>query len=138
MRHPVGIIGAAFVVFVVSCGPSQSQGTGQAPVASSDQPAQNRTLVVGHRIEPSNLAPKVLGTNGPLRNSRFFNAALSRLYIAIGDPGVIEVFDTAPLRRRETITTEAGAHTLSFDAARNIVCAFLPGSHRAGVYEDHA
>jgi hypothetical protein len=68
----------------------------------------------------------------------FFNKALGRLYVAIGDPGVIEVFDTAPLRRHETIATEAGAHTLSFDARRNIVCAFLPESHRAAVYEDHA
>ena len=66
----------------------------------------------------------------------FFNAALGRLYVAIGDPGVMEVFDTTPLRRRETITTEAGAHTLSFDASRNVVCAFLPDSHRAAVYED--
>jgi DNA-binding beta-propeller fold protein YncE len=68
----------------------------------------------------------------------FFNAARRRLYVAIGDPGVIEVFDTAPLRRRETVTTEAGAHTLSFDATRNIVCAFLPQSHRAAVYRDLA
>ena len=68
----------------------------------------------------------------------FFNAALHRLYVAIGDPGVIEVFDTAPLRRHETITTETGAHTLAFDAARNIVCAFLPASHRAAVYSDRA
>ena len=67
----------------------------------------------------------------------FFNPALARLYVAIGDPGVIEVFDTAPLRRREIVATEAGAHTLSFDARRNIVCAFLPGSHRASVYRDH-
>ena len=66
----------------------------------------------------------------------FFNKTLHRLYVAIGDPGVIEVFDTAPLRRHETIVTEAGAHTLSFDARRNIVCAFLPGSHRAAVYLD--
>ena len=68
----------------------------------------------------------------------FFNAALSRLYVAIGDPGVIEVFGTTPLRRQETVATEAGAHTLSFDAARNIVCAFLPASHRAAVYQDRA
>jgi DNA-binding beta-propeller fold protein YncE len=68
----------------------------------------------------------------------FFNAALARLYVAIGDPGVIEVFDTEPLRRREAVTTEPGAHTLSFDASRNIVCAFLPVSHRAAVYEDRA
>ena len=68
----------------------------------------------------------------------FFNAALRRLYVAIGNPGVIEVFDTAPLRRHETVATEVGAHTLSFDAIRNIVCAFLPASHRAAVYRDHA
>jgi hypothetical protein len=68
----------------------------------------------------------------------FFDAALSRLYVAIGDPGIIEVFDTVPLRRHETIATEAGAHTLSFDAARHILCAFLPASHRAAVYKDYA
>ena len=62
---------------------------------------------------------------------------LGRLYVAIGDPGVIEVFDTTPFRRHETIPTELGAHTLSFDAARHIVCAFLPASHRAAVYGDH-
>jgi DNA-binding beta-propeller fold protein YncE len=68
----------------------------------------------------------------------FFNAALARLYVAIGDPGVIEVFDMTPLRRRETVATEPGAHTLSFDAMRNVVCAFLPASHRAAVYRDDA
>ena len=44
----------------------------------------------------------------------------------------------APLRHRETVTTEPGAHTLSFDAVRNVVCAFLPASHRAAVYADEA
>jgi hypothetical protein len=68
----------------------------------------------------------------------FLDAVLGRVYVAIGDPGVIEVFDTPPLRRHETIPTELGAHTLSFDAARHVVCAFLPASHGAAVYEDHA
>lgn len=68
----------------------------------------------------------------------FFNPMLSRLYVAIGDPGAIEVFDTAPLRRHEMLATEAGAHTLSFDAARHIVGAFLPASHRASLYKDYA
>jgi len=68
----------------------------------------------------------------------FFNAALRRVYVAIGDPGVIEVFETTPLRRRETVPTETGAHTLSFDARRNVVCAFLPASHRAAVYRDES
>jgi len=68
----------------------------------------------------------------------FFSPGLGRIYVAIGEPGVIDVFDTAPLRRHETVPTESGAHTLSFDATRHVVCAFLPGSHRAGVYEDRA
>jgi len=68
----------------------------------------------------------------------FFNAALGRVYVAIGDPGVIEVFDTVPLRRHETVETEAGAHTLAFDPARNLVCAFLPATHRAALYIDYA
>ena len=66
----------------------------------------------------------------------FFNTALGRVYVAIGEPGVIEVFDTEPLRRRETVSTEPGAHTLAFDSARNLVCAFLPETHRASVYVD--
>jgi len=68
----------------------------------------------------------------------FFNAAMDHLYVAVGEPGVVDVFDTATLSRRETVRTEAGAHTLSFDPRRNIVCAFLPATHRAAVYADHA
>lgn len=66
----------------------------------------------------------------------FFNPALRHLYVAIGDPGIIEVFDTEALRRIETILTEKGAHTLALDAKRNKVYAFLPGTHRAAVYAD--
>src|SRR5262249_14017184 len=66
----------------------------------------------------------------------WFNAALGHLYIAIGDPGVIDVFTTTPLRRLEAVTTEPGAHTTSFDATRNLIAVFLPGTHRAAVYQD--
>jgi DNA-binding beta-propeller fold protein YncE len=66
----------------------------------------------------------------------FFNPALGRVYVAIGEPGVIDVFDTDPLRRHETVSTEAGAHTLAFDPVRSLVVAFLPMTHRASVYED--
>jgi DNA-binding beta-propeller fold protein YncE len=66
----------------------------------------------------------------------FLNAALRRLYVAIGEPGVIEVFDTDTMRRRECVPTERGAHTLGFDAGRNTVYAFLPETHRAAVYVD--
>jgi len=66
----------------------------------------------------------------------FFNPALRRLYVAIGAPGVIEVFDTESFRRREVVPTEKGAHTLAFDPASNTVYAFLPDTHRAAVYID--
>jgi DNA-binding beta-propeller fold protein YncE len=66
----------------------------------------------------------------------FLNAARRRLYVAIGDPGVIDVFDTETLERLESVATEAGAHTIGFDAGRSTVYAFLPKSHRAAVYRD--
>jgi DNA-binding beta-propeller fold protein YncE len=67
----------------------------------------------------------------------FFNAGLQRLYVAIGDPGAIDVFDTALMRRVEIVSTEKGAHTIGFDPARNKVYAFLPQSCGAAVYSDN-
>jgi DNA-binding beta-propeller fold protein YncE len=68
----------------------------------------------------------------------FFNAELGHLYVAIGDPGLIDVVDTERMRIVETIKTGPGAHTIGFDAQRNKVYAFLPGKHRAAVYQDQA
>lgn len=68
----------------------------------------------------------------------FFNAALKRLYVVIGDPGVVDVFDTDVMKRIQVVTTEKGAHTIAFDAARNKVYAFLPQTHRASVYVDES
>ena len=66
----------------------------------------------------------------------FFNDALQHLYVAIGDPGVIEVFNTGTLHLTEQVQTEKGAHTLAFDPMHNEVYAFLPQTHRAAVYTD--
>jgi DNA-binding beta-propeller fold protein YncE len=66
----------------------------------------------------------------------FLNTRLARLYVAVGEPGVIEVFDTRTLKLVETVQTEKGAHTLAYDADRSLVYAFLPGTHRAAVYVD--
>src|SRR5262249_53827783 len=63
----------------------------------------------------------------------FFNAELNHVYVAIGDPGVIDVFDALALHRIATVKTGPGAHTIGFDAARN-TAAFLPESHDAAVY----
>jgi DNA-binding beta-propeller fold protein YncE len=64
----------------------------------------------------------------------FFNGELNHVYVAIGDPGVIDVIDGLALHRIATVKTEPGAHTIGFDAARNTVYAFLPESHAAAVY----
>jgi hypothetical protein len=66
----------------------------------------------------------------------FFNPGLGHLYIAIGDPGVIDVFDTETMRRLETIHTEPGAHTIGFDSGRHTLYAFLPATHRASIFQD--
>jgi len=66
----------------------------------------------------------------------FFNALRRRLYVAIGDPGVVEVFDTDAFRLVERVATEGGCHTLAFDPTSSTVYAFLPRTHRAGIYID--
>jgi DNA-binding beta-propeller fold protein YncE len=66
----------------------------------------------------------------------FLNPRSGHLYVAIGDPGVIDVIDVATMRRLEVVTTEAGAHTLALDRKRSKVYAFLPHSHRAAVFAD--
>jgi DNA-binding beta-propeller fold protein YncE len=66
----------------------------------------------------------------------FVNPALGHVYVAIGDPGVIEVFETDPMRHVQTVPTEPGAHTMALDQTRHRVYALLPTSHRAAVYVD--
>jgi DNA-binding beta-propeller fold protein YncE len=66
----------------------------------------------------------------------FLDRALDRLYVAIGDPGVVVVFDTAALRHIETVPTERGAHTIALDPDDHRVYAFLPATHRAAVFRE--
>jgi len=66
----------------------------------------------------------------------FLHPATGRLYVAIGDPGVIDVIDTSRMRRVQTVDTEAGAHTLALDRKRGKIFAFLPQTHRAAVYRE--
>ena len=65
----------------------------------------------------------------------FFNRQRRHLYVAVGDPGVIDVFSTASMGRLATIETEPGAHTTALSPAGDWLCAFLPRSHRAAVFE---
>ena len=64
----------------------------------------------------------------------FFNRKLCQLYVAVGDPGVIDVFDTRTMKNLERIETEKGAHTLALDVPGDCLYAFLPGTCRAEIY----
>jgi DNA-binding beta-propeller fold protein YncE len=66
----------------------------------------------------------------------FIEERARRLYVAIGEPGVIDVIDPDLMRRVETVSTEPGAHTLALDRRRGKVYAFLPETHRAAVYRE--
>jgi DNA-binding beta-propeller fold protein YncE len=68
----------------------------------------------------------------------FLHSPSNRLYVAVGDPGVMDVVDVQTMRREETVTTEVGAHTLALDRKRNKVYAFLPQSHRAAVFDGNS
>jgi serine/threonine-protein kinase len=62
---------------------------------------------------------------------------LGRLYVAIGEPGVICSFDSERLEPLETVKTEHGAHTCGWDPVRCLY-VFCPASSGAAVYEEQA
>jgi DNA-binding beta-propeller fold protein YncE len=66
----------------------------------------------------------------------FLHPQSGHLYVAIGDPGVIDVIDIGTMRCEEVVPTEAGAHTLALDPKRSKIYSFLPQSHRAAVFVD--
>ncbi len=63
------------------------------------------------------------------------NHQLNRLYVAIENPGLIEVVNTTTMIVEEQIVTEIGAHTTAFDALRQRLSIFLPNC-RVAVYEE--
>jgi DNA-binding beta-propeller fold protein YncE len=64
----------------------------------------------------------------------WLNRQRQQLYVAVGDPGVIDCFDTGSLKKLGTVSTEKGAHTTALAPAGDHVYAFLPATHRAAVY----
>jgi len=80
---------------------------------------------------------KILGRNslsGP-PDVVFFDRIRGRLYVAVGDPGVIDVFDTRTMKKLGSVATEEGAHTFALAPTGEQVYAFLPRSHRVAIYE---
>lgn len=68
----------------------------------------------------------------------FLDPTLRQLYVAIGDPGLVEVFDVDRLEPVDTVATQRGAHTIALDPDRHRVYAFLPLTHRAAVFAARA
>jgi DNA-binding beta-propeller fold protein YncE len=141
----VNIAEPAQIVVVNSNEPSRSASTFTIPVAGPhglDIDAEHRRLfcacdakkLVTLDADSGKTMKQVELSGSP--DVIFFNRALKHLYVAIGDPGVIDVFDSEEMIRRETVPTEFGAHTIGFDPERNKVYAFLPQTHRASVYAD--
>jgi len=62
---------------------------------------------------------------------------LRRLYVAIGDPGLVCSFDSEHLEPLESIATEPGAHTCGWDPEGRTLYVFCPGSGGAALFEEH-
>lgn len=63
------------------------------------------------------------------------NRKSHQLYCAIADPGVVDIIDTESMTVISEIPTEFGAHTLTFDNARQRLYVFMPKRCQAAVYE---
>jgi DNA-binding beta-propeller fold protein YncE len=66
----------------------------------------------------------------------FLDSALRLLYIAVGDPGVIDVYRTDSATQVYAAVTEKGAHTIALDPLSHLVYSFLPQSSAAAVFEE--
>jgi DNA-binding beta-propeller fold protein YncE len=66
------------------------------------------------------------------------DADLRRLYVAIGEPGLVYSFDSERLEHVETVETEEGAHTTGWDPIGRALYVFCPASSGASVYEERA
>ena len=64
----------------------------------------------------------------------WFNAKRGQLTVAVGDPGVIDVFDTRSMQGLGSVITEKGAHTTALPPSGDGLYVFLPASHRVSIY----
>jgi DNA-binding beta-propeller fold protein YncE len=101
---------------------------GKAFVACDGGMALTLDLVTGREVARTPIAgePDVVWCN-PSRN---------RIYVAIGNPGLIEVIDTRFLTPVEKVPTEEGAHTTAFDRTRQRLYVFQPRTCRAAIYDE--
>jgi len=142
-RFYVNIADPAVIVVIDARKPSVVAGTFAVPAAGPhglDFDLATRRLFCacdeGTLVTLDARSGKVLARN-PLSGTPdvvFFNAARRQLYVAVGDPGVIDVFDTSAMRNIGRVETEKGAHTTALAPSGEQVFAFLPRTHRAAIY----
>ncbi|MGI0055121.1 MAG: YncE family protein [Thermoplasmata archaeon] len=79
---------------------------------------------------------RVAGTLAGSPDVLWLNSRVEHLYVAIGDPGVVQVFRTNPLELVESVRTGPGAHTLTVDPSKDEIHVFLPETHEDLVLRD--
>ena len=65
-----------------------------------------------------------------------YDRDLARVYVAVGSPGTVSVFDARRRAHRETIETEEGAHTIGWDPASRRLFVFEPKSCGVAIYQE--
>lgn len=139
-------INAPAVIVVVAAGdPTRIAKTYEVPAAGPHgldlDPSSGRLYCAcdaGQLVTVDAASGKALGFVGlsGAPDVVFLDAARERLYVAAGDPGVIDVIDTAALKVVERVPTEPGAHTTALDDRRGRLYVFLPATHRAALFVD--
>jgi DNA-binding beta-propeller fold protein YncE len=66
----------------------------------------------------------------------WYSSASESLYVAIGNPGVVDVLDTRTPAVVQQLTTGKGAHTTAFDSQRRRLYVFQPASAEAAVFDE--
>ena len=69
-----------------------------------------------------------------LPDAIWFNEAADHVYVAIGDPGLLKVFDPQELAVIQTIEPGLGTQTTAFDSGRQKLFAFRPTTCSALAY----
>jgi len=64
-----------------------------------------------------------------------FDRVRKCLYVAVGDPGTIDMFDTKTMQKLGSVATETGAHTFALAPGGGQLYAFLPADHRVAIYQ---
>jgi DNA-binding beta-propeller fold protein YncE len=64
----------------------------------------------------------------------WYNPKLRQVYVAISEPGVIDVVDIPTMKVIQSVPTETDAHTTAFDPVRQWLYVFLPAACRADVF----